>query len=411
MLESSMNTPPGIWENREFRSYLGSTAFTGIAFSMQQLLLSWVLIGILELPANEVGIIQAITGIPGIFLMLLGGASADRQDPRSLLIQVYALAPVLPTFLACAVWFDFLNIWSVLLWSLGLNTVTSYSSPAQQAILNRVAGKQVQRAITASTSIGFMVQMFGLGFAGQMDKVGLEVVLIVQAVCLGIGALTIRLIRPAAVTSVDQAEPMWKVVLAGFKAVYDHKVILQTLIINFVSSIFNAGAFMIVFPFIIKRVYEGDALLLATMMIVFFGGAMVSNLIMLKLMPITRPGKFYLIMQLTRIIILGLLWIKPDFWLLVIAIIAWGLNMGVTTTLARTIVQESAAPEYRARILSVFSLGLLGSGPIGALVLGWIIEAFGTLNALIPAMAISVGLFLYGILATGIYQYESPQSD
>jgi Na+/melibiose symporter-like transporter len=213
------------------------------------------------------------------------------------------------------------------------------------------------------------------------------------------------------VTSVEQAEPMWKVVLAGFKAVYDHKIILQTLIINFVSSIFNAGAFMTVFPFIIKRIYGGDALLLATMMIVFFGGAMVSNLIMLKLMPITRPGKFYLIMQLTRVIILGILWIKPDYWLMVIAIIAWGLNMGVTTTLARTIVQESAAPEYRARILSVFSLGLLGSAPIGALVLGWIIEAFGTLNALIPAMAISVGLFLYGILATSVYRYESPLSD
>jgi predicted MFS family arabinose efflux permease len=147
------------------------------------------------------------------------------------------------------------------------------------------------------------------------------------------------------------------------------------------------------------------------MMIVFFGGAMVSNLIMLRLMPITRPGKFYLIMQLTRVIILGILWIKPDYWLMVIAIIAWGLNMGVTTTLARTIVQESAAPEYRARILSVFSLGLLGSAPIGALVLGWIIEAFGTLNALIPAMAISVGLFLYGILATSVYRYKSPQSD
>jgi hypothetical protein len=59
----------------------------------------------------------------------------------------------------------------------------------------------------------------------------------------------------------------------------------------------------------------------------------------------------------------------------------------------------------------VFSLGLLGSAPIGALVLGWIIEAFGTLNALIPAMAISVGLFLYGILATSVYRYKSPQSD
>jgi hypothetical protein len=69
---------------------------------------------------------------------------------------------------------------------------------------------------------------------------------------------------------------------------------------------------------------------------------------------------------------------------------AWGLNMGLTTTLSRTIVQESAEPEFRARILSVYSLGLIGSAPIGAIVLGNIIEIFGTLEALIPAMLVSV---------------------
>ena len=84
--------------------------------------------------------------------------------------------------------------------------------------------------------------------------------------------------------------------------------------------------------------------------------------------------------------------------------------MGLTTTLARAIVQESAAPEFRARILSVYSIGLLGSAPIGALILGMIVEAFGTLNALIPAMFVSVALFLYGVLATGIWSYRSPQA-
>ena len=96
------------------------------------------------------------------------------------------------------------------------------------------------------------------------------------------------------------------------------------------------------------------------------------------------------------------------FWIFALAAIAWGLNMGVTTTLARTIVQESATEEYRARIMSVYSLGLIGSAPIGALMLGWIIEVFGTLNALIPAIVISIILFLYGTQFTSVYKYQSP---
>ena len=46
---------------------------------MQQLLLSWTLIGILEVPASQVGLIQAAAGIPGIFVMLLE-VRADDTD-------------------------------------------------------------------------------------------------------------------------------------------------------------------------------------------------------------------------------------------------------------------------------------------------------------------------------------------
>ena len=60
-----------IWRSRGFQAYLGSTAFSGMALAMQQLLFSWILIGILELPADQVGLIQGLIGIPGIFLMLI----------------------------------------------------------------------------------------------------------------------------------------------------------------------------------------------------------------------------------------------------------------------------------------------------------------------------------------------------
>ncbi|MBT4493886.1 MAG: hypothetical protein HOC70_11635, partial [Gammaproteobacteria bacterium] len=64
--------PPSLWQNRQFRIYLGSTAFTGTALAMQQLLISWLLVGILVLPATQVGMIQALIGLPGIVLMLWG---------------------------------------------------------------------------------------------------------------------------------------------------------------------------------------------------------------------------------------------------------------------------------------------------------------------------------------------------
>ncbi|HIF74394.1 MAG TPA: MFS transporter [Porticoccaceae bacterium] len=401
---------PGILQNPEFRDYLGSTSFSGIAFAMQQLLLGWILIGILELPASQVGMIQAACGVPGIFLMLLGGARADGRDTRAMLMQIYALAPILPIFLIVIINLELLSIWSVVVWGLGMSVVVAYSSPAQQAILNGIVGNNVQKAVSATTAIGFLVQMLGLSVAGTMDELGLIPVLTFQAFCVGFGALAVRRLKPQPVNQITNSAPAWKTIAAGLQAVYDNKVIYHALIINFTSSIFNAGAFMTVFPFIIKRIYAGDAFLLSMMMIIFYGSAAFSNFIMIRLMPLLRPGRIFLLMQLSRMVILGVMWIQPSFWLMVLATIGWGLNMGITMTLSRSIVQESATVEFRARILSVYSLGLLGSAPIGALMLGLIIERFGTLNGLIPAMMISVALFVYGVFFTGVYNYRSPSA-
>ena len=402
-----MNSQQAIWQNSEFKLYLGSTAFSGIAFAMQQLLLSWTLIGILEVPASQVGLIQAAAGIPGIFVMLLGGVRADDTDPRTLLIRVYLFAPVLPLFLITVVQLQQLSIQAVLMWALGMSFCVSYSSPAQQTILNRIASSSVQKAVSAATAVGFLVQIFGLGIAGTIDKFGLSPALAFQATCVGLGAFAVRRLHPQPPV-IQKTESPFKNLADGFREIYKQRDIMQTLIINFTSSVFNAGAFMTVFPFIVKEIYGGNAFLLSFLMVIFYAGATISNLLMIRVMPLVRPGRIFLIMQLSRMVILGLIWLEPVFWIFALACVGWGLNMGVTMTLARTIVQESATAEYRARIMSVYSLGLLGSAPIGALILGSLIDSLGILNALIPAISISIGLFVYGIIFTNVYNYRSP---
>ena len=383
-----------------------------MALAMQQLLLSWILIGILNLPADQVGVIQAVIGIPGIVLMLMGGASADRTDARRLLAQIYLVAPIFPVFLLLMEQWQWLGVATVILWGLGMSVVQSYSMPGQQAILNRVSGDLVQQGVTIATAIGYVVQVVGLGLAGQIDRLGITPVLVMQALSLLLaGIMMLRIApMPVAQTTMSSVSAL-RGIADGLRATYRSPVIFDALLIIFVSSIFNAGSFVTAFPFIVKRVYDGDAWMLAWLMAVFFAAAALSNMLLLRYMPLKFPGKLFLIMQLTRILVLLLIWIKPELWLLVVATIGWGLNMGVTTTLARTIVQESAEAEYRGRVLSVFSVGMVGSAPIGAILLGWIIENFGTLNALVPAMFVSLLLFFYGVFFSKVWSYRSATTD
>ena len=46
---------------------------------------------------------------------------------------------------------------------------------------------------------------------------------------------------------------------------------------------------------------------------------------------------------------------------LVVATVGWGLNIGVTTNLARGIVQESAESEFTGRVMAVFGMGMVAA--------------------------------------------------
>ena len=388
-----------------------------ISFSIQQLLVTWILVGVLNQSPETVGLAQLIIGVPALVFMLWGGVIGDRLDGRTLLLQTHLMSAIPPLVLAVAVYFDHLGFWILILTALLANILNSASNPARNTILNEVAASRLQYAISLSTGIGSIATMAGTRIAGGIDTIGLVEVLIAQSLCFAIGGLfVLGLKKPSKpqtqqVLSEKPAPSMIAVIKEGLLYTWRFKLARDLVGLNFFSSFFNAGAWMVAIPFIINRVYAGDALLLANMTVVFYFGSLLANFGLLKFMPLLRPGRLYLIMQLSRILVLILIWIQPTLNWLWLAAAYWGFNMGVTTTMSRVMIQEIAEPEFRARLMSVFTLGLMSATPMGSLVLGFVIGQFGELNALIPGMLASVVIFWYGLRYSHIWTYQSPQPE
>lgn len=72
-------------------------------------------------------------------------------------------------------------------------------------------------------------------------------------------------------------------------------------------------------------------------------------------------------------------------------------------TNSRTIIQEAAPDNMRARMLASFQLGIMGFGPLGSLLTGFIIEAVGARNAMyFPGIGMGAVLVLVAIF-TGMW--------
>ena len=160
-------------------------------------------------------------------------------------------------------------------------------------------------------------------------------------------------------------------------------------------------------PYIVTDIYGGSAQTLATAMLVFTVGSIISNIILFRVMPLERPGRLFLLMQLTRVAILGALLTQPSLPLFYGLLVAWGLNMGVTTTMVRTTVQELAPAHSRTQILSVLLLSFMVSSPISAMLLGFLIAGADPLLALAPAVVVSFAIFLLGISRTGLWHHRA----
>ena len=372
--------------------------------SLQGFLFTWLLVGTLEIPADRVGFARSLAEFPPLAVLLLGGILGDRSNARSYLMTMHLLVSIPPLLLAMIFSLGLLSYWWVVGFAIVMAIIQSLSDPARQATLSRVARIDVQRAVTGMTVCTSLVGLAGLYLGGQMDNLGLTTVLVIQSLLflVGLGAAGCL---PRLPVAVGVQRPS---LAAGVKAVVRIALIRNVIGLNLLSSLFNAGAYIIAIPYIVKEVYLGDAAALATAMILFTTGAIGSNVVLLYFMPLRHPGRVYLAMQLTRLAILGLIWMQPAPWLFHLALVGWGVHMGIGSTLVRTTVQELAPVQERAQILSILLLSFMVSAPVSAVLFGQVIERFDPLAALVPGMAVSVAIFALGILRSGLWHYRAP---
>ena len=369
--------------------------------SLQGFLFTWLLVGVLDTPAAAAGVARSLAEFPPLLVLILGGLLGDRIEGRRYLGSMHLLMALPPLLIAAVYSTGSLGYWWVVLFGILAASIQALSDPARQAALSRVALLDVQRAVTIMTVFTSLIGIGGIYLGGNLERLGLGTVLVVQSALFLAGLLAVRrlpLMPIASATAMGLRQ--------GLQILWQAPLIRNMIGLNLLSSLFNAGAYIIAIPYIVKQVYLGDASMFATVMIVFTAGSIGSNLLLLPFMPLAHPGRLFLYMQPTRIVVLILLWLEPQPWLFYCAMFGWGLNMGVTTTLVRTTVQELAPAAARSQILSVLLLSFLVSSPISSLLLGLLISQTSPLDALLPGIAVSALIFVIGIRSSGLWHYR-----
>lgn len=377
------------------------------AMSLQGLLITWILVGVLDESPSVYGESRALINAVPLVILLVGGFAGDRFDARRLLFGLSLLIAIVPVLLTLGM--VNLKLWMVIAFGAGITLISSLADPAKQAVINRVSHLDMQRSIALVTIVPSLVGIAAMSLGALLEALGLVPVLLVLAGLYALSAL--------AVLGLPELPPIRKEridVVEGLRNVLSVPIIRNLFGMNFVSAIFNAGGYMVVMPYILMEHYAGgslpidDGTLMTAMFIAFTIGSTGSTIVLYWLMPIRNPGKIYISLQLFRVFVILGIWLQPSTWLFMLFVALWGINMGVTTTLVRSTLQEMAPAAHRSKVLAFHLFTFTLSSILAALFLGYLVESLGALNALLPGVVISVGLYLYGRYWSGYWEFASP---
>ena len=379
---------------RELRAYLLANVGFLVPSGLVTIMFPWLIVVSLHASPERVGIAQMITQLPGLFLLLFAGWVADRVEQRRILIISQVLA-ALPWFGIAALTAAHALTFNALIALALLGGVAGvFSGPPRDAMLSRVAGAQIQRAVVLIIGLQFGAQIVGYVLASMTDRFGPTVLLLLAAVMFALSAIPCVQLPASEPSRGSGGNPLDEIAV-GLRVALRSERIRPALILTFALGLFFVGSFVVLLPLIIRDVYHGGA----TDLSLAFGANMSGTLVVIALMMrrgvVQRQGRAFMLALVFGSVVLSLLYLRPPYWAFFGLSFIWGLGGGLTMTMGRSIVQESAPPELSARLLSIYSFAMSAGMPIGSLAIGYAAKAWGTLNAaLLPSIGMVVTVLL-----------------
>lgn len=349
---------------------------------MQRIAQDWLVLEITG-SVRAVGIAVALQFLPVLLFGLWGGVIADRYSKRLILIITQSTATLLAVTLGVLALTGTIHVWHVYAVALTLGFVTVFDNPTRQVFVSELVGPNlIRNAISLNSSVFQLGALIGPALSGLLiNAVGQGWSFLINAASCAVVVIMIASLRPNAASRAAKAERAARTTRPKGQLKEGLQYIARTSEIAWTIGLVAAmGLFGLNMPVILASFADhefgngvsGYSLFNSLTAIGALGGALISA---------RRTGTLRLRALVTTLTLLGaaimLAAFAPNIWTFGVVLVAIGLTTLLFLTGANSLVQTTARPSVRGRVMSVYLLVLLGMQAIGSPVVGWLIDEFG----------------------------------
>lgn len=343
---------------------------------MQSMAQSWL---VLEISGSSfwLGVDSFLGQIPIFLFSILGGAIADRQDRRKLLLGSQWVQLSCAFLLAALFTFTQVHVWEILILSFTVGLAQAFGGPAYQALIpTLVEQKDLPNAI-ALNSIQFnLARIIGPMLGGlALQNLG-------PAWCFGLNGVSflaviasLLLVQPR-MTPAKSTTSLMTSMKEGFAFIRKHDAMKYLMFLAFCMTTLAIPSVVVFLPVLVKEIYHQGPKAYTLLLCVSGAGSVFGALIVAGLSQTRNKARIAMIMLTCLGLLIIALALSKSLLFSSVVIFLSGAALISVFALVSSLVQLIVTDDMRGRVMSVYNVAFRGGMPIGSLISGALIQKF-----------------------------------
>jgi MFS family permease len=385
------DNPRSALSSKNFRIYMYGNSISVIGLWIQRLAIGWQAWQLSESPL-VVGLVAGAQFMPLLLLTPLFGVVVDRISSRDGAVFMHIIMIALAAVLAALTLSNAITIEWLLVLALAHGIAYSAYSPMRLSLIPDLVPPALFPSAVAINSIVFNAsRLIGPGIAGGIVALyGIGFAYVANAVTYLPIIVALLIIKPVTTApGPPKEEKFIDQLLEGLRYTRDHPSIRQVILIAGVSTFFGRGIIEIL-PALVVVIFNGGSALLAALMAAGGAGAIGASIIFSLL----KTHKY-----LPALVLIGAVGVGISMFLFAnVSQVSYGIAVTALLGFFATMVsigsqsemQIKVDNELRGRVMSLWTLVIIGGPAIGSIVAGALASDVGSTYTLLLFSGISL---------------------
>ena len=436
--------------DRDYRLFWGGESISVLGDQFHFVALAWL---VLQLTGSglALGTVLTAAAIPRVILILVGGAIADRIEPKMLIFRSNALRALVVGVVAALIISGRVEIWQLVIIAVIFGAVDAFFYPAVSTFLPLLVPSErlaAANGLFQATSqllgligpavAGITVALIGTSLAFVLDAASFAVAAV--AITLVHGGLRATVMRRAAAAAEDQGAAVeapnvggdgpgfaidasasgavdaaemaaagtvtiapetqasvWQSIREGASYTFRDPALRTLLVLAAALNFSFTGPISVGLPWLAANRFGAGSAGFGIMLSGFGAGALIGAVLAGSIKPFRHRGAVLLGIAALLGVGLGLIGIAPDVPIVTVLMFGMGLGVGFINVIVVTWIQQRTDTAILGRVMSLMMLGSQGLAPFSLVVTGVLIDAQPTFVFVAAGVLILVAVGL-GVL-------------